>query len=206
LDAREEPTKRKTRRLGLWICAALASSLFAAVAAQTPPPPDRDATLKAMHQLDFLLGDWRGSGWMQMEPQTRMDFQSRETLTSKLGGLIVTVESMHQGVTSGDTDSVTVLRNFGVISYDAQAKKYHFRSWLENGRSSNYDATVSEGRFEWGYPDTSGRVRYVVRIDDQGRWQETGETSADGTTWRQILAMTLSRIEAPESMRDTAHE
>lgn len=197
----------ETRRgLALGTCGALVAILVSVAAAPLPAPPDRDATMDAMRQLDFLVGEWSGSGWMQMGPDTRMDIQSHETLTSKLGGMIVAVESLHEGEAPGIQDSLVVFRSFGVISYDTQARKYHLHSWQESGRSADYDATVSENAFEWGDSDAGGRVRHVVRIDDQGLWQETGETSADGTHWRRISAMTLSRTTTAGSLRDAGHE
>jgi hypothetical protein len=200
-------TMPETRRgLALGSCGSLVAILVAVAAAPLPAPPDRDATRDAMRKLDFLVGDWSGSGWMQLGPDTRIDIQSRETLASKLEGMIVAVECAHEGVAPGNQDSLIVFRSFGVISYDTRAKKYNFRSWQESGRSADYDATVSESTFEWGTAEASGRVRHVVRIDDQGLWQETGETSPDGTHWRRISAMTLSRTTTAGSLRDAGHE
>jgi len=187
------------RRTSARRCSVAGSMLFlaalvATAAAQMPSPPDRDAKLGAMRELDFLVGDWRGSGWMQMGPQMRIDFKSREIVERKLGGMIVAIEGIHEGVPPGSTDSVTVHHAFAVLSYDAQAKKYRFRSWLENGLAGDYEATVNAGTLEWGYEDPRrGRIRYIIRLDDKGQWQETGDFSKDGTTWMPFFAMTLSR-------------
>jgi hypothetical protein len=38
-------------------------------------------------------------------------------------------------------------------------------------------------------------VRYTIRLDENGRWFEIGETSSDGSEWRKFFEMTLTRVE-----------
>ncbi len=53
---------------------------------------------------------------------------------------------------------------------------------------------VAAGRLTWSFDLPGGRrVRYTARLDEQGRWTETGETSTDGQTWQPFMGMALSR-------------
>ena len=59
---------------------------------------------------------------------------------------------------------------------------------------------MADGRLEWSMTIPQfGDVRYVIRLDDKGRWHETGEVSRDGgKQWRQFFEVTLEKSkEAP---------
>jgi hypothetical protein len=38
-------------------------------------------------------------------------------------------------------------------------------------------------------------IHYSITIDDQGVWNEVGESSTDGATWRKFFEMTLRRVD-----------
>jgi hypothetical protein len=39
----------------------------------------------------------------------------------------------------------------------------------------------------------AGRIRYTIRLDEQGRWHEVGDRSVDGQQWHRFFEMRLSR-------------
>ena len=81
----------------LWIALLGISSCFSLVAllAQTPASGQR----VEMKKLDWLVGHWKGTGWMQMGPQGRKEFTITETIQGKLDGLVLVIEG--QGNSSG---------------------------------------------------------------------------------------------------------
>jgi len=49
---------------------------------------------------------------------------------------------------------------------------------------------------EWGFQTPQGgRVRYTIKLTDQGDWFEIGEFSADEKNWRKFFEMTLQRVQ-----------
>ena len=73
----EEEMKRIN--LLLWVVA-----LSVPLSAQNPT----SAQLDAMKKLDFLVGQWKGEGWISFGPGQRRTFTQTETIEPKLGGLL----------------------------------------------------------------------------------------------------------------------
>ncbi|HET8548798.1 MAG TPA: DUF1579 family protein [Bryobacteraceae bacterium] len=170
--------------------AALLTLLATAALAQNVTPPA--GQLAEMKKLDFLLGEWRGGGWIQMGPE-KQEFEGRESVASKLGGLILTIEGVHHRKAGSGTP---VHNAFAVVSYDPRARMYQFRAYTANGQALTADGRIRDGGFEWGFevPGGSGmKIRYFIRLDDKGKWVETGEMSRDGSEWRQFFEMRLTR-------------
>lgn len=183
--------------------AALALGLSAAPsAAQEQPPtpePERpgEATEAAapdpMARLDFMAGEWVGDGWVELAPGRRSAFRSREVVTPRLGGRVVVVEGRHTADIPGRPEPVVVHEAFGVLSHDGE--DYRFRAYQRDGREGSFDADVPEERvLVWGHDDPSrGRVRYTLRVTQDGAWNEVGESSDDGVAWRPFIELRLRR-------------
>jgi hypothetical protein len=69
-----------------------------ALLAQAPTSGQRAETKK----LDWLVGQWKGTGWIQMGPQGRKEFTQTETIQGKLDGLVLVIEG--QGKSRGWCD------------------------------------------------------------------------------------------------------
>src|SRR5438105_15866911 len=104
--------------------------LFLPVAAGSSPgqPPAPAAQQEAMKKLDFLVGQWKGEGWMEFAPGQRRTFQGTEVVHSKLDGLLLTVEGLHRGRVGDRGEEVVVHNAFALVSYDGQAKRYRFQA------------------------------------------------------------------------------
>lgn len=163
--------------------------------AQRPPSPEETENRTAMQHLDFLVGTWEGEGWMERAGQ-QYPFLGHEVVQSLLDDMIVTVEGLHKANVPGHPEPVVVHNAFGVFSYDAEADHYRFKTYLSNGQGGDYDAHLRDDALVWTMESPRmGTVRYTIRIDEQGRWHEIGERSADGKTWEQFFEMTLARQE-----------
>src|SRR5437868_12634571 len=88
--------------------------------AQVPAAAEREA----MKKLDFLVGEWKGEGWMEFAPGQRRTFKGTEVVQSKLDGLLVTIEGLHRGQVGGRGDEVVVHNAFALVSYDDKANRY----------------------------------------------------------------------------------
>ena len=161
------------------------------------PPTAPAAQRDAMKKLDFLLGQWKGEGWMEFAPGQRRTFKGTEVVQSKLDGLLLAVEGVHRGQAGDKGKEVVVHNAFGLVSYDDKAKRYRFQAFTGRGNYEDVEAKVSERQLVWGMKIPQfGDVRYTIKLDDKGRWLEIGEVSRDGNTWRKYFEMTLQRVDA----------
>lgn len=147
-----------------------------------------------IRKLDFLLGRWSGESWFEGAPGQRFPVRSNETVETRLGGTLLLVEGLHRGRIGGRGEEVTVHHAFALISYDEQKQRYRLEAFLLDGRYIETEARVTEGRLQWGFHDPQrGHLRYTITIDNEGRWNEIGEMSSDGKSWRQFFQMILKR-------------
>lgn len=161
--------------------------------AQQPPSPERVAQQAAMQRLSFLIGQWEGSGWYDYEGQ-RMPFRSTEIVEARLDTLLLLVEGVHRADIPGRPEPVVVHQAFGVFSYDPEAQRYDFRTYLSGGQGGTFEAGWEDGALVWTMDHAQmGRVRYTIRMNSRGQWHEIGQRSADGAAWQQFFEMTLDR-------------
>jgi hypothetical protein len=154
----------------------------------TPQP----GQLAEMKKLDFLLGEWRGGGWIQMGPE-KHEFEGRETVESKLGGVLLLIEGRHYA----KGDASRMMHNaFAAVSWNPRTKEYEFRAYTANGQALTVPARWRDGGLEWGFepPGSGMKIRYFIRLDEKGQWVETGEMSRDGSQPRQFFEMRLTRL------------
>ena len=152
--------------------------------------PDPTASIEQMKKLDFLVGHWKGEGWMEYVPGQRNTFKSSEVVEKKLGGVALFIEGFH---TAGDR---VIHHALALLSYDQAAGHYSFRSQVANGMGGNFEGKIlDDGAFQWGMEMPQGTIRYIITRNDAGQWFEVGEMSQDGETWRQFFEMTLNPVE-----------
>lgn len=174
----------------------LVAAIAVVVNTGTASAQSADAQREAMKKLDFLVGHWSGEGWMEFVPGQRAVFKGTEVVQSKVDGLVVTIDGLHRGQRGGKGPEVVVHNAFGVISFDAQTKRYRFQGFTSRGNHEDTEATVTEGQLVWGMKIPQfGDVRYTIKLDDKGRWFEIGEVTRGGNEWRKFFEMTLSRAE-----------
>ena len=143
-----------------------------------------------MKTLDWLVGQWKGAGWIQMGPQGRKEFAETETVQSKLGGLVLLIE----GQGKSKQDGSTVHAALTLVSYDDRAKTFRWRAFTAEGWRTDTDAKVGANTMEWGLEiPQRGRMRYTIRLNEKGEWFEVGEMTQDGQAWHKFFEMTLQR-------------
>jgi len=168
----------------LWT--TLVCILPAALLAQAPASGQR----AEMKRLDWLAGQWKGAGWIQMGPQGRKEFTQIETVQSKLDGLVLLIE----GQGKSKEDGSTVHSALALVSYDDRAKTFRWRALTGEGRQTDTEAKVGANTMEWGLEiPQGGRMRYTIKLNEKGEWFEVGEMTQDGQTWHKFFEMTLQR-------------
>jgi hypothetical protein len=168
------------------LCSVLFGISTLTLAAQTAESGQR----AEMKKLDWLTGNWKGAGWIQMGPQGRKEFTQTEAIQSKLDGLVLIIE----GQGKAKEDGSTVHSALAFVSYDERAKTFRWRAFTAEGRQTDTVATVGTHTLEWGLDiPQRGRMRYTIKLNEKGEWHEVGEMSQDGRTWHKFFEMTLQR-------------
>jgi hypothetical protein len=169
-----------------------------APAPATEPVPTADGCAGAGLDpaVKALVGQWRGSGWIEHGPGKRSAFEVTEDVRCDLGGEIVVLRGEGTAADSGEI----VHRALGVISRDP-AGVYQMRAYSA-GRppvDSELEKTP-EGGLIWGMSHGPAKIRF--RIEPTGSsWREIGEMSHDGSPWRQFFAMELRRTGSAQARR-----
>jgi len=166
-----------------------ASSSFAQT--QAPTSEGREA----MKKLNFLVGRWKGEGWVQFGPGQRQMVNAIESVQPRLGGEVLLIEGLGKTKTEGNQPEVTGHDAIAFLYYDAKAKIFKFQAHRAGGLAVDCEAKVTDRSFEWGFQDEhAGTLRFTMKLTDKGEWFEVGEMSRDGKTWHKFFEMTLQRL------------
>lgn len=150
---------------------------------------DAPVLSEKMKPLEFLVGEWKGEGWM-MTRLGKTESLSFEKVTPKAGGTVLMIEGLGKDKTSGNETH----NAFGILRFDQTTQKYKLTSYLSNGQSGEFEATVGDRTISWEIESEQRHVRYTMKIDEEGRWHEIGEINLGNDKWMQFLEMTLSRV------------
>jgi hypothetical protein len=169
----------------------LLATLPAAASAQQQPASAAPApsTGERMAPFDWLLGEWRGSGWTTLPDGSRHRFESHELVSTKLSGNALLIEGRHHE--PGRPDRL-VHDALALITWDNRASGYRFRSALANGMGGDFPVEPTPDGFTWRIDTPGGAVVYTV-THANGVWTERGRrTGSDGRTV-DFFEMTLRR-------------
>lgn len=150
-----------------------------------------------LQKLDFLLGDWQGSGWIEFGPNQRHTFRQTEKIQAKAGGSVVQIEGL--GLERVGDKELPVHQAFAIVSYDSEAKRFRFNAWRAGGGAVECEPEVGNNRLVWGFkePRSGMQIRFTIKLDAAGRWVEIGEASRDAQKWQQFFEMTLQKTGKP---------
>jgi hypothetical protein len=150
------------------------------------------AQINAMSKLDWLIGNWKGAGWVEFVPGERRTFSQTERVEWKAGRTVVAVEG--HGTTGYAGTNMPIHDAFAVISFDPRSRQYRWRSHTEKGHAADLEPTLGDRTFQWAMDvPEMGTMRYTIVLNDKGEWFETGEMSRDRKTWRKFFEMTLQK-------------
>jgi hypothetical protein len=147
-----------------------------------------------MKGLEFLVGEWSGEATMQMGPGKRETVFQTEKVTQKAGGKALLVEGLGRRKLADGTIGDVVHDAIGLISWDKTRKTYRFDAHV--AQQESVDTTIDltgPNTAVWGFDTPQGKVRYTIRLNDKGQWNEVGEFSRDGAKWMPFFEMTLTK-------------
>ena len=154
------------------------------VNAVTGQQAETDPGLKAeISKLSFIQGEWSGSGWMMGRDGQKHSFNQTEKVQFKLDQTLLLIEGQ------GKSDGEIIHDALAAVTFDKESGKYSFQSWLASGRSGSFPAELIDGKFYW-YPNDY--IRYILHINSDGQWYETGEMNRGGN-WVQFFQMILDK-------------
>jgi hypothetical protein len=152
-------------------------------------PTSKEAQRREMKKLDWFVGRWKGTGWIQMGAQGRHEFTQTETIESKLDGLVLVIE----GSGKAKEDGSTVHTALAFVSYDHRANKFRWHAFTPDGQMDT-EAKVGTDTLEWSLQiPQRGQMRYTITRNEKGEWFEIGEMSQEDQTWRKFFEMTLRK-------------
>jgi hypothetical protein len=139
--------------------------------------------------LAWMIGEWRGRGWMQRGPGPRESFDIHEQVRWAAGGALMVVDGLGK-----DAAGKVVHQAFAVISVDPATGKPTLRAYRAGAGEVTSPVEIGEAAASWGFaPPPGGRVRFSFSQTPAGEWREVGEFSRDGTSYAPFLEMTLVR-------------
>jgi len=152
-------------------------------------PTSKEVQRREMKKLDWFVGHWKGTGWIQMGPQGRHEFTQTETIEAKLDGLVLVIE----GLGKAKEDGSTVHTALAFVSYDPRANKFRWHAFTPDGQMET-EAKVGTDTLEWSLQiPKRGQMRYTITRNEKGEWFEIGEMSQEDQTWRKVFEMTLQK-------------
>lgn len=173
---------------------SLLQIIFALCAMQTgTPSADRSVVVEKMKALSFLVGEWEGTGSMQMGPGPRLNAKASEVAQYRLSGHAMLIEGLGTAKTSEGGTEQTVHEAIGLITWDTQANRYVMHAMTARAGHVEPVIEVGDKTVVWSFDTGHGKVRYTITIDDKGQWVEVGEFSQDGKTWNKFFEMTLKK-------------
>jgi hypothetical protein len=180
----------KTRRSRVLSLAIMRFAIFIAVVATTlaahaHSSPER---AKAMARLGFMNGIWVGPAEGQGRDGTPYAVTQTERMGPMLDGDVIVIEGRGY-----QPDGAVAFNAFGVVSWDAQSKKYELRSYAQ-GYSGTFELTPTADGYVWEIPAGPDAVlRYTATVK-AGKWREVGELIAKGKPPRKTFEMDLERV------------
>lgn len=171
--------------------AALASFAATSVFAQMPDF-GRDEQLAEMKKLDWMIGEWKGSGTSTM-PGRAGTSDVYEKIERRLDGLALLVEGIGRKTDAGKETKVH--HALAMLRWAPECKCYRFPSHTMHGSFVDAEMRIMEDkRIVWGFKTPGGEMRYTIRHTDKDQWNEIGEMSRDGKNWIKHFDMTLDRV------------
>ncbi len=154
-------------------------------------------TVYSIRQLDFMLGNWEGEGWIYINRE-RKTFIQYEEIVPKADSSIMVVNGKGYAKEAGVITDRVIHDAFGVISPNTAAgygvTMLSFST--ASGRLENQMYLIEEKKVQWSFQDErGGTIRFTEDFSQDGQWIENGEYSMDGKQWFPFFKMELHRQE-----------
>jgi hypothetical protein len=149
-----------------------------------------------MNKLHFLQGQWKGIAWTMTPNREKSYIIQTEKVEVKQNGLVVAIQGSGIDQKSLQSKPKLVHDAFAILYFDKQRQKVQMMAFNKGNRILTEPILRQDNTLIWGFDiPNAGKVRYTIRLNEQGQWFEVGEFSRDGVNWFQNFEMTLDRIE-----------
>lgn len=141
-----------------------------------------------MKSLDWMIGEWKGEASVRTGPGEPMAITQTEKVTARAGGKVLFVEGLGR-----DKAGEVVHDAIALISWDAAKKTHRFIGHVADKESVDTTLdTIAPTTLVWR--TGGGKVRFTIRLTEDGKWNEIGEYSPDGTKWLKFFEMNLTKV------------
>ena len=116
--------------------------------------------------------------------RTKSEFVQSEKIQFKLDSTVILIEGL------GKSNGIITHNAMAIISFNKEDSNYIFQSYVQNGQKGEFKGELVDGKFYWYLNEN---MRYIIWINENEQWYETGEFNREGK-WYQFFEMTLDRI------------
>ncbi len=158
------------------------------------PSPEVKQARAAVDDIAFLVGEWKGAGWVVEGPGKRSAFQQTEIVQKWANGTALLIQGEGSVPDSATGQLKVVFQAAGLLAYDTRSSSFSMLNASGTGQILSHKPEVSANRLVWGFEVPGGmQIRYVITLTSEGRWHEIGEMTRDGERWNQFFFMELER-------------
>lgn len=171
--------------------------VFACKSANAQSQQTSDTHKQKMLAMESWVGRWLGEGSMTTATGEVKKSNVDEKIEFKLDNTVLLVEGVGKSTDAATNKEVITHHALGLLSFDANTSQYKFRSYLKDGKSTDaWFNITAENQYQWGFDTPGGKIRYSIVLDPVRKtWNEIGEFSRDGNTWRKFFEMNLKKVE-----------
>ncbi|MEQ1823461.1 MAG: hypothetical protein ABL949_13205 [Fimbriimonadaceae bacterium] len=174
---------------------------------QVPTAPGMVNPAEELKKLSFLVGNWKGEGYMIASATEKKTFKITQKITTKLRGSVYVIDQEGEETNEGADKGKPIMEAFGIISFDATRGGFNMHLRSQGGQPVEGEAKLeksdqaqetaatktNDGNFVWGYglPD-GGYVRFTSQVKGN-TWHEKGEITQDGKSFFTFMEMNLKK-------------
>jgi hypothetical protein len=152
--------------------------------------------VKSLEKLSFMVGEWKGTGWILGEDRTRKSFSQSEYIKSKANNQALMIDGLGYEIDSaGHVTDRIIHKAFGIISFNSEKESITMISFSElKGRMESEFVFIEEKKIYWSFKEANGAtIRFTEDFSVPDRWKEIGEISMNGKDWYRFFEMNLNR-------------
>jgi hypothetical protein len=160
---------------------------------------DENVERIAMKRLDFVIGEWKGEGWLLAGLDQRYTFSVKESYRHRCGGEIIDGEGQFRPQGGPADLEAATMYGLGMIYFDRQSGEY--RMWHYGGTGSGFAFTakieVKENGLCYLNIDAKGETyKFGFTVDKDGILTARSERQKHDGTWYVSMEFRMRKIES----------
>lgn len=159
-----------------------------AATSQTPASVPQEQ----MRKLDFLVGDWKGKGWMYRVDGSRVEFSQSAKVKGEPDSSMLSVKGMKRYKVNFPSFSYFSRPSSVTIFYDEGANLYRWRP--KNSKNPFKAKLIDSQTLRWEMEFYGGNdTRTTIKVTEDGEWHETLELLLT-TGWFKAEESVIKRV------------